>query len=316
MSNAATTLEEIFFGYAAKRQAEVKAANTRFVHYTSAEVAANLIRNPKIWLRRATTMNDFMEVEYGIKCLVDAYKGTAGTTFKGELDRLLPGFRPELEKWFDWRATGLRHDTYLASFSEHRDAEDALGRLSMWRAYGGSTGVALVFKSAAFLGTSDALRVYSSPVAYLRSEGFAKEFAAMGERMAVHADFLKSQAVETVKAQIYNMFRFAVLGTKHPGFHEELEWRIVHSPSYEPTDRLCKTIEIIRGVPQHVIKVPLKNYPSEGLVGAELPEILDRIIIGPTQHPTAIAEAFIDLLREAKVPEPERKVCVSDIPLR
>jgi hypothetical protein len=112
------------------------------------------------------------------------------------------------------------------------------------------------------------------------------------------------------------MFRFAVLCTKHPGFHEELEWRVIHSPTYEPSERVTKTIETIRGVPQHVIKIPLKNYPDEGFVGGELHELLDRIIIGPTQHPHAIADAFCDLLHQAKIPDPEKKICISDIPLR
>lgn len=267
-------------------------------------------------MRRARTMNDFMEVEYGINCIVQAYRGASGTAFRGELDRLFPGFRSRLEKWFNGWLVGFKHDTFLTCFSEHRDQEDTLGRLSMWRAYGGSTGVALVVKNTAFLSTSDALRVYSSPVAYLRPDAFAQEFAAIGERMRLNADFLKDQREEVVDANICNMFRFAVLCTKHPGFHEELEWRVIHSPSYEPSERVAKAIETIRGVPQHVIKIPLKSYPEEGLVGVEVQELIDRIIIGPTQHPHVIADAFYDLLRQAMVPDPEKRICISDIPLR
>ena len=35
---------------------------------------------------------------------------------------------------------------------------------------------------------------------------------------------------ETVSASAFNMLRFAVLCTKHPGFLEEREWRIIASP--------------------------------------------------------------------------------------
>ena len=42
-------------------------------------------------------------------------------------------------------------DTYLTSISEHRNKEDTFGRLSMWRAYGETTGVALVMNNSPFL---------------------------------------------------------------------------------------------------------------------------------------------------------------------
>jgi hypothetical protein len=313
MSDADVTLNGIFLAYARGRESKVKKDNTRLVHYTSAEVAANIIQRREIWMRRASTMNDFMEVEYGINCLRRTYQGPSGAHFRNELDRLFPDLRPRLEKWFDAWVTGFKHDTFLTCFSEHHDEEDALGRLSMWRAYGGSTGVALVLRNTAFLSTSDALRVYTSPVAYMRPDAFAREFESMGQRVSLHADFLKEHGENVVDAHICNMFRFAVLSTKHPGFHEEIEWRIIHSPSYEPSERVVKAVETIQGIPQHVIKVPLKNYRDEGFGGAE---VHDRIIIGPARHPHAIADAFCDLLRQAKVPDPEKKICISDIPLR
>lgn len=316
MSDIDATLKQVFYRYATERQGQAKESNTRFVHYTSAEAAASIIRARQIWMRRAATMNDFMEIDYGINLLARAYKGEPGAALRNTLDRLFPNFRPRLEKWFDGWTSGFRNDTFLTCLSEHRDDEDHLGRLSMWRAYGGGTGVALVLKNTPFLGISDALRVYSSPVAYLKPNQFYEEFAALGKRVSDHAEFLSQQGEAVVDGNLCHMFRFAVLCTKHPGFHEEMEWRIIHSPSYEPSERVTKTIETIRGVPQHVIKVPLKNYSDEGFVGAEIPELLDRVIIGPTQHPYVIAEAFHDLLLQAKVPEPEKKIWISDIPLR
>ncbi len=316
MTEVDTRLNEIFLAHASKRQAEVQAKNTRFVHYTSAAVAASIVRNREIWMRSANTMKDFMEIEHGINCVVKAYKGPTGDSFRNELDRLFPNLRARLEKWFDGWVSTFKYDTFLTCLSEHRDDEDLLGRLSMWREYGGSTGVALVFRNNVFLAPSQVLRVYASPVAYLRPDTFGDEFAAMGQRVRQNAAFLREQGEAVVDAQVCNMFRFAVVCTKHPGFHEELEWRVVHSPSYEPSERVIRAVETIQGVPQNVIKVPLKNYPEEGFVGAELPELLERIIIGPTQHPRAIAGAFRDLLSQAKVAEPEKKIFISDIPLR
>jgi hypothetical protein len=79
---------------------------------------------------------------------------------------------------------------------------------------------------------------------------------------------------------------------------------------------LIKEIQVIAGTPQPIYKIPLKDIPDEGFVGVEIPALLDRIIIGPTQYPWAVYEAFVELLADADVKEPTSKVFVSDIPLR
>jgi hypothetical protein len=50
--------------------------------------------------------------------------------------------------------------------------------------------------------------------------------------------------------------------------------------------------------------------------GLEIPAILDRVIIGPTQYPIPMVTAFTDALRKAGVPNPESRVFLSNIPLR
>ena len=103
---------------------------------------------------------------------------------------------------------------------------------------------------------------------------------------------------------------------KHPGFHEEKEWRVIHSPTQEPSERVLCHTEVIGGVPQPVYKIPLRNFPDEGLEGVEVPELLDRIIIGPTEYPWAVYQAFKQVLTAAGVPDAGKKIIVSDIPLR
>jgi len=84
----------------------------------------------------------------------------------------------------------------------------------------------------------------------------------------------------------------------------------------EPSSRLEEDIVTIKGAPQTIWKIPLKNYPDEGFYGAELHELIDRIIIGPTQFPFSVQEAFIALLEKEGVPDAAKKVHVSEIPLR
>jgi hypothetical protein len=121
---------------------------------------------------------------------------------------------------------------------------------------------------------------------------------------------------EAVRSHLFEVYRYAVLCTKHPGFEEEKEWRLIYSPDLKLSDRIRIDIESVGGVPQLVGKVPLKDVPEEGLVGVEVPKLFERIIIGPTEFPFEIQAAFVGILTARNIPELVPRVIVSDIPLR
>jgi len=308
-------IAQIFNPRAVRKRAEILEKKQRFVHYTTAQAAASIIRNKEVWMRNALCMNDYSEVQHGLDCLVDAYREN-GRPLKDTLEGLFPGFCKEFEELFSSWMPALRHHTYITCVSEHQNDEDTVGRLSMWRAYGQTTGVAMVLYSAPFFADSDALNAYSRPIAYLSTDQFKREFRALVTGLAEGVELLRTLSREEVKNLLFNSFMFAGLCTKHPGYVEEKEYRVVHCPKLHPSTRLIKAVEIIGGAPQIVYKIPLQNIPDEGLTGVELPELLDRLIIGPTQHPLATYNAFVDLLNDAGVPNANEKVCVSDIPLR
>jgi hypothetical protein len=160
-------LNEVFFPYSTAKFRDVRERGTRFVHYTRADAAISIIRNKEVWLRKSTTMNDFMEVEHGIECLQQAYRDTSGEALRKTLEYLSPGAIDKFHALFDGWLPHFRNQTYLMCLSEHDDSEDNLGRLSMWRAYGSSAGVALVLNNNPFVSDSNALDVYTSPVRYM-----------------------------------------------------------------------------------------------------------------------------------------------------
>ena len=114
----------------------------------------------------------------------------------------------------------------------------------------------------------------------------------------------------------FNVLLFASTCSKHRGFGEEREWRVIHVPKQHPSDVLEQSVEVIRGVPQTVYKIPLRNIPEEGLVGVEIQEILHHIIIGPSSYPLPLHDAFVSVLEQAGVEDAASKVITSDIPLR
>jgi hypothetical protein len=112
------------------------------------------------------------------------------------------------------------------------------------------------------------------------------------------------------------MLRFAVLCTKHPGFSEELEWRIMYSPNLQKSRTIEQSVQTIQNTPQIVQAIPLKNSPEEGLFNAAIPDLLDRVIIGPTENAFTISLALEALLGECGVSDPQSRIKISGIPLR
>ncbi|HEY4218043.1 MAG TPA: DUF2971 domain-containing protein [Gemmatimonadaceae bacterium] len=306
----------VFLPYNQRRQADAQSSGGRFVYYTTAETATRILSNREVWLRNATAMNDFSEISHGMTCLQAAYAGEAGRVINAAIDRNFPGLAGEIVTVFQEWQPALQLDTYLTCISEHRAKEDQRGRLSMWRAYGGRTGVAIVFNGTAIFGASNAIGAYSSPVFYGDAEAFAHEFRSVASNLEASLHSVEHLGREFVKNAVLQMLRFAALSTKHPSFEEELEWRVIACPTIHETPRLQKSIEVVRGTPQMVLKLPLRNAPEQNLVGLEPSELIDRIIIGPCQFPLVTHRAFYELLSALGVPDAIDRVIAADIPLR
>lgn len=308
-------LLEIFHPHAYKKMAQAYFSGARFVHYTSADTALRIIQNEEVWMRKSTCMNDFSEIDHGLSCLVGAYREFK-ERFLSIYDGMFPGITKKIEDLFNGWVPIFRNDTYISCISEHEPSEDRLGRLSMWRAYGGSAGVAVVLKGTPLLNPTDALRAYTSPVAYLSQDQFNSEFRLFLDGIERRADLIKALGEVDVINRMFEVFRMAMLCTKHPGFAEEKEWRIIYSPTFQASDRIKPSIQSIGGVPQKIYKIPLKNAADENLVGIEVPEIVDGIIVGPTQFPLEIREALVEVLTNRGMQDAAQKVVISDIPLR
>lgn len=187
----------------------------------------------------------------------------------------------------------------------------------MWRSYGmGSVGVGLVINPMPLYSTTDALKAYSNPVSYQSPNEFFESMRKVATNIVADHDFLKSQGEKEVFNGFFNLLLNTALCSKRPGFEEEQEWRIMHIPQMWPSDVLIRATETIGGVPQTIYKIPLKDIPEQGLAGIEIPSILERVIIGPTDYPLVVYRAFVDALAGAGVSNPGEKVVASRIPLR
>lgn len=317
-------IRETFFPYALQKLEDMKKNNTRFVHYTSAENAINIIDGKQVWLRNTNLMNDYREVQHGERCLIDSWNDDAvGGKLRAALNQILKGLSGKiLQRHIDGeRKRSL--DTYMIAVSEHgneNSREDLYGRLSMWRAYGGNTNVAFVFKNDPFLKESDAVDAFTSPVLYADSDSFKPNFLQIVENIERNIGMLRFAGEDVVSHLMLTTMHFAALSTKHPGFSEEREWRVIYTPDFferkSPKSLLESKIVSLGGVPQRIFSLKLEDIPEEGFIGATLPELLVEIIIGPTQFPWPIYDALVEKLHKAGVADAESRVRVSNIPLR
>ena len=126
----------------------VDSNHIRFVHYTRAEAAMKILKSKQVWMRKSMCMNDYMEVLHGIRYLEDIFTSKLGDRFKFVLNGLFPDLALKMPTMFVNSKLKLLTDTYITCVSEHNSGpEDVYGRLSMWRAYGGNSGVALVMQT-------------------------------------------------------------------------------------------------------------------------------------------------------------------------
>ena len=244
--------------------------------------------------------------------LAAAYRGPIGDRLKKCVSSVDPSICGAIEKLFDGWSPRFAELTYLACFSEHDEQhENWIGRLSMWRAYGGPTSVALVLNNKPFLAPTDVLHAYTSPVLYANTDRFNAELERMTANLEQAGPMLGQLDRQVIHGRLFNSFLFAALCTKHPGFREEREWRVIHTEQMHLSTNLEKEVETVRGVPQVVYKIPLRDIPGtpgeNGFHGADVKDVLDRIIIGPSSNGFVVRDAFIHLLGQAGIVDPQNR---------
>lgn len=316
----AQTLDEALFSYAMKEFAKVTPEH-RFAHYTSAETAMRILQGEGdgkryLWLRNASDMNDFSEVEWGQFCLQTALGEEAiGQRLSAIINRVSPDMTTRLGQALAGERQTMKAGTHLLSLALHDGQQAQSGLLSMWRAYGGQANVCLIMNTAAFTNQQDAWELVLSPVMYGGPEEYKRHLSAMLDQLEERISSLMVLGPEALLYSIKRALDFSVLSTKHPAFQEENEWRVIHQPSPFRPDPPSQIVSV-NGIVQKIHKVPMMDQADKGLEGANPNALIDRIIIGPTPNYELVRAAFVRLLKEAGVEEAEDKVQNSGIPLR
>ncbi|ODP37352.1 DUF2971 domain-containing protein [Sphingomonas turrisvirgatae] len=313
-------LNDTFFRWGKDREAEVT-PSVKFAHYTSAQVAMDIIKAPDedrcLWLRNAMLMNDFSEIEYGQQLL------RLSLTNEQLRNRLIEACNDIHEgilgafRMIDQEVYAIKRSTYLLSLALHKGAELHQGKLSMWRAYGGDTNVCILLNPEAFMTPQSAYDAVIAPVDYGGPGKFVEGVAAIVETMIANRDALRQIDPETVKTNLKYALDVMILSTKHPGFEEENEWRVINRAQLTPAPNSPPSkIVSVNGIVQKVFYLPMKNIPEHDVANADINTLLFKILIGETPNPDLVWEGFVTLLAENGIQNPVDKVIACNIPLR
>ncbi len=275
-----------------------------------------ILQERKIWMRNSRLMNDASEITHGARCLVQAYQDSEGIELQRQINSIFPGLADDITSQFNDYVSNFILDTYLTCLSEHLPTEDKYGRLSMWRAYGGNAGVAIIFNNSIGFSSTEDVGLYFRPVVYSDYSPIKTELTLISAKLSANIDFIRNFGSEQLKTAIFHVLRFLAICTKHPAFCEEKEWRAIASPSLNDKKPYEECREVIHDIPQRVLKIKMEDQPDIGLTGINLVNSINRIIIGPCAHSDIVSLELLRALETAGIPDPKSRLFNSFIPLR
>ena len=161
-----------------------------------------------------------------------------------------------------------------------------------------------------------ALQLLFSPVAYLTEKEAHAVIGDVIENIDSNREFLRTVDRQMIVNLVFNTLLAGVTCLKHEGFREEREWRAIYSPKRLMSPLMESSAEVVGGVPQLVYKVPLDEGVSPALATLDMSRVFDRLIIGPSPYPVVMHQAFVEALTAINVPEAEKRVFISGIPIR
>ncbi|WP_042875618.1 DUF2971 domain-containing protein [Cupriavidus necator] len=258
-------------------------------HYTSVDNLRNILTGEELWLSNPLSMNDHEEMYYGLQHGMQAINEHKDLYQTCEALGCYEAFMGQLRACRQRFDNEHALDTYVACFSEHDPQEDADGRLSMWRGYGGNgSGAALVFDTSQ-LNMSQESPLLIAPVEYMSREA---RLAWISRRLDLFTTTMQRLPINKDNAGmaanvLFQRLLQASLFSKHRGFSEEREWRVVYFPDRDQAGLLKSMFGYWIGPGGVQPKLKFRLAPLAGITDPNfgLDKLVHSIILGPTHNP-------------------------------
>lgn len=288
-------------------------------HYTSSEVIEKILVSEEIWLSNPLYMNDVEEVVFGFRNAGQIIRDSQIIRDAFKTQERLDIFQHYYDYYVNqFEQEGLL-DTYVFCLSEHRQG-DQNGLLSMWRGYGSNgRGAAIVFDTAALtpqVGTTMTI----AKVYYLTSQDRRDWLSEKADQFATIVDSmnLPDDKIYIAAHSLYDRVKLFSLFTKHEGFREENEWRVVYLSGRGSDEGLPIEkgyLNTSEGV-QPKLKLRIQPFGDNSEDINRSYKIINSIILGPSAQSTLSAPSFQRMLDIIGKPELKDRVVASSIPYR
>lgn len=288
-------------------------------HYTTLQVGESILKDKQFWLSNPLYMNDYEELAFGFR----------------EGNRLVNGSE-ELRSAFSDSKTYLKFisaynsyaktfedkealDVFIGCFCKH-DADNPDGLLSMWRGYGhDGKGIALIFDTSRMEEPEESA-IILAPVEYMSSED---RIAYLDLRLKYYSKIVRSinWTIDNIHMPAFVLFeriKMYALFSKHVGFKEECEWRIVYMPSRDQAAALNNMIGYHNGARGIEPKMFLDIGAKEGVTAEsfDFDNLLQTILLGPNGASVLTQSSFKRMLKLIDKAHLIEKVRSSQIPYR
>lgn len=306
--------------------ADFRPADQRFpryrplvAHYCSIATLEAVIKNEQLWFSNPLYMNDYEELVFGLVHSRNRFLQSTSVRNAFKTTERYDRFRQQVLWIYDQFDKGLLFDIYIACFAEH-DPADNDGLLSMWRGYGADgSGAALVFNTAVLTEIPHSpLRM--DPVTYGTSEERLAWIDRILEKFAelVAARDIPEDAFHVCAAELFERFLTLSVFTKHRGFREEKEWRVVYSRHYDPNQVLTGMLGYFVNGGTVEPKFKFKIAPLDGAAagGVTLEQLMVKIILGPNGASVRSTMAVRRMLETLGKPALAERVVTSSTPYR
>ncbi|WP_418319390.1 DUF2971 domain-containing protein [Piscinibacter sakaiensis] len=204
-------------------------ARPLLAHYSSVAVLEHIVQAEEVWMSNPLFMNDLEEMRFGMNAGATEFRSNVelaaacgNATTHARLIRIFDEY---------FRAFEERHalDTYVLCLSEHEEGNQD-GLLSMWRGYGANAGGAAIVFDTSKLQADQNMPFVVARVDYATGD---ERLIWISDKIKAIAQILasgdKKEEDLTAAAWIWlERLKLFAIFTKHPGFKEEREWRIVY----------------------------------------------------------------------------------------
>jgi len=286
-------------------------------HYTSLAALEQIVRSNQFHFSNLLYMNDTEELVSGLargRDLVRASEKLRESLGDAGAKSCYEAFDDFLDEYSPQHVI----NTYAACFSIH-DATDQDGSLAMWRGYGANgNGVAIVLRAAALESTDATSPFWMSRIGYWSAKEWAERAERFLDRFSVWLQEAQLLDPRAAAQTLFEWVRCIALFTKHSGFREEREGRIVYLSQRDADGAFASDFSY--RLSGDVVKPVLKYGFGVSRKGERAPvtleTALDRIILGPGLNTPHSLAAIREMLRRLNRPELVSRVLRSEIPYR